>query len=488
MAGIALLTTACSENSPTAPANLRITRVSGNLQQAVVRSYFAQPLTVLLTTTAGRPVADQRVDFVLADGDGRLTVESALTDQMGMASTRVRAGSAVGEVHILASAFGGEGKVEFSLTVTAAPTPQAGELTASIDFAFDDGLQGWEYSEGPGSFVAQDGVLYHQGPKWCTYYYPVDVPPDAEYELDVHVVPGVYGTSLIVGLQMGFEGHDLSFRSTDRLGGSLFVTFNTTPLVSDSRDLRVEYIDGGTRRVLYQGPTPFGESHLQLRVELSAVRLRVNGEVLIDETFEFLQIRAGRMVLKSGDGGSGDWFDNVAVTPVSSTGTSSPLPDGGDSPGQALLTTANAGDLVFELVSTEGLGDVEFGLGTPSRTSARGERDAIFELTLNLSSYDVSPSRTVSKGLHPAGSELHFYGRSVFGGREYWAFSSHLGGNPSSSDRVMFLDSDGSLGRGGSVVETLDTDHWRLHLDDAASVCCDDDDNDLVVDVRVIQE
>lgn len=160
--------------------------------------------------------------------------------------------------------------------------------------------------------------------------------------------------------------------------------------------------------------------------------------------------------------------------------------DSGSAPGQsAFLVTTTGGDLVFELLNGEGLADVEFGMGTPATGTSTDQRDVIFAVHLGFSEVDVEPSATVNKGYFPAGSPLDFYGISDFRGSRYWAFSSHLGGNPSSSDLAMFTDTDNSLGRRGSVVETLGADHWVLHLDDAASICCDDDDNELVIGVRV---
>lgn len=149
------------------------------------------------------------------------------------------------------------------------------------------------------------------------------------------------------------------------------------------------------------------------------------------------------------------------------------------------LVTANGGELVFELIEGEGLGDVEFGLGTPATTASAAARDVIFTVHLSYSGLTVLPSARVSKGYFPPGSGLDFYGLSNFGGSRYWAFSSHLGRGPSAADLVMFVDTDNSRRRGGSVVDTLGTDHWILHLDDGASVCCDDDDDELVVGVRV---
>jgi len=189
-------------------------------------------------------------------------------------------------------------------------------IAAPVEFEFTDDLEGWLKSEGPGSFSSRDGRMYHQGPKWCSYYYPALVPPNAVYEFAVNVVPGVWGTSLVVGLQEGFAGHDLSFRSTEHLDGSLFVTFNTSPIVSDERLLRVEYIAGTTRHVLHESPSPFGEHSVRVQIQGRRMVMAVDGNVLLDAVVEEREIREGYMALKSGDGGSGDGFDRVRVTPL----------------------------------------------------------------------------------------------------------------------------------------------------------------------------
>lgn len=150
-----------------------------------------------------------------------------------------------------------------------------------------------------------------------------------------------------------------------------------------------------------------------------------------------------------------------------------------------LITTTVAGDLIFEVLSGEGASSTqEFGFGTPSTSSTIGDRDVIFLISLNGGVSGVSPAATVNTGFFPAGSELDFYNVSDFGGT-FFAFSSTLGGSPTASDLVVFADADNSLGFGGSVVEMVGTDNWILHLDDAASICCDDDDNEMVIRVYV---
>jgi len=153
----------------------------------------------------------------------------------------------------------------------------------------------------------------------------------------------------------------------------------------------------------------------------------------------------------------------------------------------ALLVTTTPGDLIFEFLDGKGgTSTQEFGLGTPSTTSTIAERDVIFLVELVSETVaSVSPSSIVNFGFFPAGSVLDFYNVSSFGGT-FFAFSSSLGGSPTARDLVVFTDTNNSLGFGGSAVETVGVDDWILHLDDAASISFDDDDNELIISVRVV--
>ncbi len=148
-----------------------------------------------------------------------------------------------------------------------------------------------------------------------------------------------------------------------------------------------------------------------------------------------------------------------------------------------LITTTQSGNLIFELIDGRGgTSNQEFGIG---RHDDLGALEKIFIVHLeNESVKDVTPSYVVDMGFFAAGTGLDFYNISDWGGTSY-AFSSALGGSPTAQDLVVFTDADNSLGLGGSVVESLGLDHWRLHLDDAASYNIDDDDNEMIIDVRV---
>lgn len=149
-----------------------------------------------------------------------------------------------------------------------------------------------------------------------------------------------------------------------------------------------------------------------------------------------------------------------------------------------LLTTQTAGTLHFELLGTNGAASwLEFGLGTPDFPSDLEERRWVFfhnsQFGNQLRSHD-----TVNAGLVAAGQSLDFYVVTTFANKTHVAFSSRIA-TPTPSDLVVFHDTDNSLGFGGTVAETLGIDDWVLHLDDAASMCCDDDDNELIIHVYI---
>lgn len=146
-----------------------------------------------------------------------------------------------------------------------------------------------------------------------------------------------------------------------------------------------------------------------------------------------------------------------------------------------LVTTSVSGNLIVEALSGSG-GDSfqEFGIGTSLL-------DAVPIFTIQLvggAIGSVSPSPVIDAGYFAGGTSLDFYNISSWKGPQY-AFSANLSGAATPSDRVVFLDTDNSLGYGGSVVEVVGPNEWILHLDDAASWQYDDDDNEMVIRLRV---
>jgi len=115
----------------------------------------------------------------------------------------------------------------------------------------------------------------------------------------------------------------------------------------------------------------------------------------------------------------------------------------------------------------------EFGLGT-----SEDEHTAIFT---GLPA-EPQPNKEVKVGFVKAGSELHFYVKTDWGGIR-WAFSHDAN---SKAARVAFGDRDNSLGREGSIVEKTGPTTWLLRLDDAGSVDVDDNDEDVLIEMRLV--
>jgi len=114
----------------------------------------------------------------------------------------------------------------------------------------------------------------------------------------------------------------------------------------------------------------------------------------------------------------------------------------------------------------------EFGLGTSPANAV-----SIFT---GLPGNPIPPGE-VEIGFFAAGTALDFYEKTDWGGT-LWAFSADT---VSDASRCAFMDLDNSLGYGGSIVEQISLTTWTLHLDDAGSYTFDDDDNDVLIQLRL---
>jgi hypothetical protein len=84
-------------------------------------------------------------------------------------------------------------------------------------------------------------------------------------------------------------------------------------------------------------------------------------------------------------------------------------------------------------------------------------------------------------GLFNTGTTIHFGEFTTFAGQSGYALSN----GTDQASIVAFSDVDDSLGMGGSIIQRTGPDTWLLHLDDALSYLVDDDDNDVLMQVRV---
>ena len=133
---IVLCMLGCDQENPASTGQeLVITRVSGNEQEGWLGQILAEPLVVLVTTKQGVLVSNQRVDFEITEGKGRLSVESAVTSSSGQVSTSLTLGDEEGTVKVRASVLGSSA-VEFVETALTPPTSQ--EQTPVTETALRD--------------------------------------------------------------------------------------------------------------------------------------------------------------------------------------------------------------------------------------------------------------------------------------------------------------------------------------------------------------
>lgn len=130
---VLLLALGCGNDPSSSELRLRIARVSGNNQIGVSNSYLPSPLVVLVTDADGHPVDSQRVDFEVVEGAGMLSVESALSDGTGYASTRLQLGEEPGQVRVRAQVFGAQEAVFFTATTVAGNDTAATESGDTTD-------------------------------------------------------------------------------------------------------------------------------------------------------------------------------------------------------------------------------------------------------------------------------------------------------------------------------------------------------------------
>jgi hypothetical protein len=130
------------------------------------------------------------------------------------------------------------------------------------------------------------------------------------------------------------------------------------------------------------------------------------------------------------------------------------------------------GDLYLQQMGGEASGVTMFGLGTsPSN----------FVPYYSGLPNNPSPIGEVLVGLFSLGTTVHFGEFTEFVGQSGYAFSN----GTDQASIVAFSDVDNSLGMGGSIIQRTGPNTLLLHLDDALSYLYDDDDNDVLMQVRV---
>jgi hypothetical protein len=136
------------------------------------------------------------------------------------------------------------------------------------------------------------------------------------------------------------------------------------------------------------------------------------------------------------------------------------------------FTMPITGDLYLQQMRGEAGGVTSFGLGTSP---------ANFVPFYTGLPNSPNPSGEVLAGLFNSGTTIHFGEFTVFGSLSGFAFSN----GTDQASIVAFTDVDNSLGMGGSIIQRTGPQTWLLHLDDAQSYLFDDDDNDVLMQLRV---
>lgn len=130
-----------------------------------------------------------------------------------------------------------------------------------------------------------------------------------------------------------------------------------------------------------------------------------------------------------------------------------------------------SGALFLQAVGGSAQGTSQFGLGTSPGN---------FTPLLTGLPGSPSPRGEVFAGFVNAGQTVQFgmYTLSVTGA---YAFSNET----DAASQGVFWDTNNSLGMGGSILERTGSNTWLLHLDDAHSHQIDDDDNDILIAIRL---
>lgn len=142
------------------PAGMKINSGSGQTEPAGTQLPGA--LSVLVTGSAGTPVAGVTVNFAIASGSGTLSAASAQTDSNGKASVALTVGFVVGPVTVTAAIAGSSvAPVTFTETVTANPAcpigpPVISSVNSATDFGGFSNFASGSYLEVKGSNLALD--------------------------------------------------------------------------------------------------------------------------------------------------------------------------------------------------------------------------------------------------------------------------------------------------------------------------------------------
>ena len=145
---------------------------------------------------------------------------------------------------------------------------------------------------------------------------------------------------------------------------------------------------------------------------------------------------------------------------------------------------ANSSMAELFIMPEDGTLYIEASGGSAGAVSEIGIGTSIATHHLLISGLPSSPSPTseVYVGDFAAGEAVVFSMKTLWSGNTYWAFSNN---SVADASRYAFMDLNNSLGWGGKVIQQMEQYQWKMHLDDAASYLFDDDDDDVLVSLRV---
>jgi hypothetical protein len=130
------------------------------------------------------------------------------------------------------------------------------------------------------------------------------------------------------------------------------------------------------------------------------------------------------------------------------------------------------GYVSLQPIGGEAGGVTTFGLGT--------SQSDFLALFMGLPNNPSSLS-AVNVGFFSAGTTIHMGMFTTYAGESGWAFSN---GTDLASIEA-FSDPDNSLGLGGSIIQQTGPNTWVLNFDDALSYKYGDDDNDVLIRLRI---
>jgi len=175
-------------------------------------------------------------------------------------------------------------------------------------------------------------------------------------------------------------------------------------------------------------------------------------------------------------------FSALVVTLLLASGPGAgavdPVPGGLLGPGQLILSPESGlvvpYDCVLYVKATGGSASAKSTLGT-------GAQAGEFKAVITGLPHNPAPRKEVKLGAFLAGDSVPLAIRTEWGGKTYFAFAKGM----DKGSRHTFGDPDKNAEGKGILRPLKRPGVWSLSLDDAASFLIDDDDGDIVLEIRL---